>query len=784
MKPFGRLALRGTVGILAIVAGALALSYWLTAPPPRRASGRGYSGAPAPGGNVASASGQRAARSEPAGEPVPPYTDTSFDDSGYTYAKTFTSRVADPSSLEQLAASLRDRGHRGIGYLSMQLPRLDAEDPYRSAQLRMLLGALHMYEGEFAEGARWFESARIDDPRVPEPFRVNLHALLGIASLRRGETENCVACRTESSCIFPISPAAVHRKPSGSREAIRQFTAYLDRRPEDIGIRWLLNIAYMTLGEYPDKVPPRHLIPLEPFRSKIDIGRFPEVAGRVGLEVRGANLAGGAIMDDFTNDGLLDIFTSTLDPDRGASLFVNRGDGTFDDRSESAGLGRQIGALNCIHADFDNDGRLDVLLLRGGWETSRRLSLLRNTGDGVFADVTIASGLGEPISTLSGAWGDFDNDGHIDLYVAGQYEPDHPLECDRGRLYRNRGDGTFVNVAAAAGVLNDRTGKGSVWGDYDGDGFPDLYISNLGQDDRLYHNNGDGTFTDVAPRLGVTGPSYSFACWFWDYDNDGRLDIYVNPYRSTLSDIVRSHLGQPAGGERPRLYHNEGTDGFRDVTREAGLDRALMPMGSNFGDLDNDGFLDIYLGTGTPAYSRLVPNVMFKNVDGKRFEDITTSSGTGHLQKGHGVSFGDWDRDGDVDLFIEAGGAAAGDRANNLLFENPGHGNHWLNVRLVGVKTNRAAIGVSIRAEVLLPDGKKAWRHRVIGNGSSFGGNGMTVTIGLGRAEAIPRLEVTWPTSKTRQTFEGVPLDRAIEITEGQADYRTFEWKAIPLRDP
>src|SRR5205823_6641945 len=185
-------------------------------------------------------------------------------------------------------------------------------------------------------------------------------------------------------------------------------------------------------------------------------------------------------------------------------------------------------------------------------------------------------------------------------------------------------------------------------------------------------------------------PIQGFACWFWDYDNDGRLDLYVNPYGGRLSEVVRSHLGLPTSGERPRLYRNVG-GGFRDVTAEAGLDRVLLPMGSNFGDIDNDGFLDIYLGTGKPPYSYLLPNVLFKNVDGRRFEDITTSSGTGHLQKGHGVAFADWDRDGDCDLFLESGGATPGDKASNVLFQNPGHGRRWLNVKLVGVTTNRAA---------------------------------------------------------------------------------------------
>ncbi len=239
----------------------------------------------------------------------------------------------------------------------------------------------------------------------------------------------------------------------------------------------------------------------------------------------------------------------------------------------------------------------------------------------------------------------------------------HSDPRNHGRLYRNNGNGTFTDIAEAAGVQNDRYAKGAVWGDYDGDNDPDLYISNFGGENRLYRNNGDGTFTDVARDLGVSEPIASFPCGFFDFDNDGRLDILVFDYGSNLNDYVGSALGRPSPhNSHPRLFRNTGPSGFRDISLEAGLDRVVQAMGMGLGDIDNDGFLDIYAGTGRPDYSSLMPNVLYKNVEGKRFEDVTTSSGTGHLQKGHGVSFADWDDDGDLDLFVEVGGAVPGDR--------------------------------------------------------------------------------------------------------------------------
>ncbi len=330
--------------------------------------------------------------------------------------------------------------------------------------------------------------------------------------------------------------------------------------------------------------------------------------------------------------------------------------------------------------------------MRGAWEEPGRLTLLRNKGDGAFEDVTAKSGLDEPISTESSAWGDYDNDGWLDLFVCGEAHAKSPH--GRCRLYHNEHDGTFKDVAVAAGVTNERYSKGSAWGDYDGDGRLDLFVSNMGQECRLYHNEGGGKFKDVARELGVTGGPKGFSCWFFDYDNDGWLDLWVNDYNAGGAEVVAHYLGITAKAEdHPRLYHNLQGKGFRDVSLEAGLDWPIMCMGANFGDIDNDGYLDAYFGTGGMNFSELIPNVMLKNVDGRRFEDVTESSHTGHLQKGHGVSFADWDCDGDLDIFVELGGGFPGDQSYNVLFQNPGHGRHGLKVKLVGTRTNRSAMG-------------------------------------------------------------------------------------------
>jgi hypothetical protein len=270
-----------------------------------------------------------------------------------------------------------------------------------------------------------------------------------------------------------------------------------------------------------------------------------------------------------------------------------------------------------------------------------------------------------------------------------------------------------------------------------------------------------------AVELGVDRPMMSFPTWFFDYDNDGWLDLFVASFVPSVAEVVRHYVGQPARAETFRLYRNNRRGGFEDVTLAAGLARVAPSMGANFGDLDNDGCLDIYVGTGAPSYAAIVPNLMFRNVSGRRFVDVTTATGTGHLQKGHGVAWADLDDDGDLDIYANIGGFLPGDVYSRALFRNPGHGNAWIRIRLEGTKSNRPAIGAKIRLE--LPDG--SLRYREVTGGGSFGASPLEQHIGLGKAERIVRLEIEWPGSGARQTFTNVQAHQRIVVEEGAGSY-------------
>ena len=538
---------------------------------------------------------------------------------------------------------------------------------------------------------------------------------------------------------------------------------------------------------------------------------------------------GGITAVDYDNNGLYDLFI----PDGVQSkLFRNRGDGTFEDVTEKSGLGGLDGVSVAVFADYDNDGFKDLFVSR----TFRPNQLFHNNGDGTFTDVTKQSGIGEDCCTTVAAWADYDNDGLLDLYVGRYLDPRTAIPTtfyarngEPNQLYHNNGDGTFTNVTERAGVGDKGLCLGVVWGDFNDDGNPDLYVVNDFGRKTLYRNNGDGTFTDITVKSNTLAYGAGMSASYADYDNDGKFDFYVTHIRSEhawfaeaptvrrymlrsftegtwktdmplyLQIMRQSGLGfisvfqQMASGNT--LLRNKGDGTFEDVTLKADANPPGWFWGAVFADFDNDGWQDLYAANGwvyndkdTEIELDFLNNVVtnqrqyktgiffdpahfgrtswhgwernryLRNNGDGTFSEIGQATGTDLLLNSRGVAVADFWNRGVMDIAV-----AASDDHHALLKNQIGLGRNWLQIELVGVKTNRDAVGARVTIYV---DGQRQCREVVLGD--SYGSqSALRLHFGLGEHRLVDKAVVHWPTSGTTQTFENVAANRIIQITEG-----------------
>jgi hypothetical protein len=594
---------------------------------------------------------------------------------------------------------------------------------------------------------------------------------LGISYFRLGEVQNCLNNHNSESCIIPFTDNAVHRNQKGSRNAIKQYLRLLEHDPQHHHARYMLNLSYVTLGLFPDSVPEAYRIPEENMLAGDGIPRFRNVAEDLGVNCY--STSGSAIIEDFNGDGHLDIFASGFLLTEQARLFFADGEGGYQEVTEAAGLSGLPGGLNTTHADYDNDGDRDIFILRGGWWNAFGdvpNSLLRNNGNGTFTDVTREAGLLSLYPTQNASWADYNGDGWLDIFIGNESSKrsrNNPCE-----LYINQQDGSFKNMAKGSGLDVIGYIKGSTAGDYDGDGDPDIFVSVYNGPNVLYRNrwaeDGELRFEDVTETAGVAKPKDCFPAWWFDYDHDGRLDLCVLTFSINMDqDIAAEFAGEAFNWETSKIYWNKGDGSFEDRTAELGMETMLMSMGSNYGDLDNDGWLDFYVGTGKPDLRALYPNRMFLSQGGKRFEDVTLEGGFGHLQKGHAIVFADMDNDGDQDIYAQMGGAMETDFFQNALFENPGFGGSWLTLRVEGSTSNRDAIGARIALKVLDSLGDVSMHYYTVSTGGSFGGGSFQQEIGLGAGDSILECSVQWPLPGAEESFGAMSVNNAYRLKEG-----------------
>jgi enediyne biosynthesis protein E4 len=528
---------------------------------------------------------------------------------------------------------------------------------------------------------------------------------------------------------------------------------------------------------------PRYSGPIQFADATASAGiQFKHNSGAFGKKYLPETLGAGCAFLDYDNDGWQDVLliNSMNWPGRTGrsypALYHNNQNGTFTDVTRAAGLAVEMYGLGCAVADYDNDGFNDIYVTCLGANR-----LFRNLGTGKFQDVSAKAGVGDPSFSSSAIWFDYDKDGKLDLFVCNyvEWSIDKDLFCtldgtnksyctpesykgQSSTLYRNRGDGTFENATKRAGLYDPACKSlGVAMIDYDNDGWPDLFVANDTQPNKLYRNNTDGTFTDNAMTAGIAFSEAGVARAGMgvdaaDYDGSGRQSLVIGNFSN----------------EMMALYHNEGTGLFIDEAPTSTIGKAsllTLTFGCFFFDYDLDGLPDIYASNGhvsddISAVQEKVkyaePPHLFRNLGKKKFEAVTSKLGgaLGRAMVGRGAAYGDYDNDGDLDVLVMSNNGRA-----RLLRNDGGNQNNLLRIKTMGTSSNRDGIGAKITVKVT--NQQKLWG--VVKTGSSYASQSeLPLTFGLGKSEKVASIEVVWPSGRV-DTLQDVSANQSITIQEG-----------------
>lgn len=645
-------------------------------------------------------------------------------------------------------------------------------------------GRLAFHRGDFAGAA-----ARLEGHLGQEGESEEALFWLALSYMRLAEAESCLAKlrgghaghAPSSLCSLPLRRA--HERQEPSRQAIRALERLLDRWGDGSDgklYRWLLNFSYMTVGGFPREVPAKHLL-RTPFidafygreaelrRHVYAHLRFIDRARELGVENHGTGR--GVAAEDFDGDGDLDLIATGSFG--GVRYYRNEGGSRFVDATAGSGLESVLQPLTVSMADHNGDGWMDLFVAR----PYAHYLLFANDGDGTFTDVTPRSGLldslpaGGIATTWMSTWGDVDNDGDLDLFVtnwAFRVPFVTGLAAERrqdSKLFLNE-EGRFHDATAdfgLAGRVEDRHLIGVGFGDYDGDGWLDLYLTGPmpGTSALLRNVRGrQGRRFEETGALDWHEPGFTAA--FVDVDHDGRLDVFHGGFSDARTAVTQAvfgeHLGDYRSGHNAILLQLPGGS-FVPRKDLFGGRLAMGSMGASFGDLDNDGCHDFYIGTGNPEPWFILPNLMYRGEErgGRctgRMENISMLNGFGNVQKGHGIVFFDFDGDGDQDVYSSLGGMWPADPWPSQLFVNESAtGNRWVKIRLRGRRSNRFGLGSRIEVRAAGEGGPPIVRTYLMDGKTCFGSAPYLAHIGLGRATRIREVRVTWLGSGCAGTY-------------------------------
>jgi tetratricopeptide (TPR) repeat protein len=649
------------------------------------------------------------------------------------------------------------RASRDSGW-SMEMARSHLEkvldqvppDSEQAMAANFMLAHVMMKSGQWPELVRQADLILQRFPNIPSDRKWQITGMKGHGYLRQGMNREALATFEQEAEL------------GGGNRALWDIHVAV----EALG-GWEIFEPELATG-YPKGFPEKYKLPLRPERYGGDLPppgpRFKDIGKEMGIgRIAGAGPASWA---DYDQDGRWDLVACGCDTF--CQLFRNLGT-KFEDVTLAAGLERVDPGFGAVWGDYDGDGFPDLYIARDGWNGPGADALLHNRGNGTFEEVTAKAGIQEPGSGFNVVWFDYDKDGWLDLFVTNGVT----LDPNINHLYRNRGDGTFENVTEKAGLLEEPRGGtiGVAVGDYDQDGWPDIFVHGRYRANKLYRNLGNGKFQDIAREAGVLGDrkQNGFMALAVDIDSDGDLDI-VTSSLAVWDHVLagyRSDYQTAPDDDQVRIYRNDGKMKFTDIGRDSGFIYPIGSMSANAGDLDNDGYPDLYFGTGNPDIRRLEPNILYMNNGRGYFVDRTRSAGVGVLGKGHGVTMIDWDGDGYLEIYAEVGGFYHGDLWRSYFFDYQGpKNNHWLEVELSQDGHNRQAVGASVtlRAGKLNP-------YQEVLNGRGFGSSDPPILhFGLGQNQKIEKLTVKWPDGTVAE-IPPPPVDRKIRIHKGDSGW-------------